>query len=411
MSRPHLHIIGGGIAGLACAVAARQLGAEVTLYEASPQFGGRCRSFHDPVLDRVIDGGSHLMLTANHALLSYARTIGGAGSLQIGEARFPFYDLDRQRHWALHPNRGILPWWLLFPARRCPDGGLIDHLALLRACWPGQTQTVAQQHGGSSLYSRLLSPLTEAILNTKAEQASAALLASVLRQTLLRGGTACRPVFASQGLSAALIDPAVAWLRQQGCRLHTSQPIKRIEWTADGEVAALDCPAGRIALGAGERCVLAAPPAVVTRLLRADMPVRPTQRIVSAHFRLPPGRYPPLLGLTGGLGQWIFCRQDVASVTISAADRLDETALPVLWAEVRAALGLGAQYERLPAARLFNHHQATLLQDPACAQMKKASAQYPIILAGDSWHPTLPCTLEAAVLSGQDAARRALCGR
>ncbi len=36
---------------------------------------------------------------------------------------------------------------------------------------------------------------------------------------------------------------------------------------------------------------------------------------------------PPLTGLTGGVAQWLFCRDGLASVTVSAADRFaDDTA-------------------------------------------------------------------------------------
>ncbi|WP_156472014.1 FAD-dependent oxidoreductase, partial [Gluconobacter japonicus] len=50
----HVHIIGGGLAGLSAAVELAAQ-AKVTIYEAGPACGGRARSFHDKTLDALID--------------------------------------------------------------------------------------------------------------------------------------------------------------------------------------------------------------------------------------------------------------------------------------------------------------------------------------------------------------------
>src|SRR6185295_6086820 len=50
-----VHVIGAGLAGLAAAVKLAARGEGVALHEAAGQAGGRCRSYHDPALDMVID--------------------------------------------------------------------------------------------------------------------------------------------------------------------------------------------------------------------------------------------------------------------------------------------------------------------------------------------------------------------
>ncbi|MFQ6019053.1 MAG: FAD-dependent oxidoreductase, partial [Kiloniellaceae bacterium] len=130
---PTAHVVGAGVAGLACAVRLARLGWPVHLYEAAGQAGGRCRSFYDARLGRAIDNGNHILLAANHEALSYVEEIGARGGL-IGPARatFPFVDLQTGDRWTLRPGGGPIPWWLLSARRRIPGTRLGPSLAGLR---------------------------------------------------------------------------------------------------------------------------------------------------------------------------------------------------------------------------------------------------------------------------------------
>ena len=117
---PRIHVVGAGLAGLSAAVTLARSGVAVVLSDAAKQAGGRCRSFHDSVLDMVIDNGNHLLLSANHAALSYLATIGAEGRL-VGPAaaEFAFMDLASGKRWTLRINAGRLPWWI-FDAGKHP---------------------------------------------------------------------------------------------------------------------------------------------------------------------------------------------------------------------------------------------------------------------------------------------------
>ena len=116
-----VHIIGAGLAGLAAAV--RLAGTRtVIVHEATAVAGGRCRSYRDPVTGMLIDNGTHLVLSGNHAALAYARTVGGAGGLTGPDgAEFAFVDLANDRRWTVRISDGRFPWWVFDKRRRVPE--------------------------------------------------------------------------------------------------------------------------------------------------------------------------------------------------------------------------------------------------------------------------------------------------
>ena len=78
--------------------------------------------------------------------------------------------------------------------------------------WAGRRKTVTDIVAGAGpLYERLWQPLMLAALNTDPHEGSARLAGAVMRNTLAKGGAACRP-FVAEGLSAAFIEPALAYL-------------------------------------------------------------------------------------------------------------------------------------------------------------------------------------------------------
>jgi uncharacterized protein with NAD-binding domain and iron-sulfur cluster len=116
--------------------------------------------------------------------------------------------------------------------------------------------------------------------------------------------------------------------------------------------------------------------------------------------------------LVGATSQWIFVREDVASVTVSAANGLDEEPNEVitakLWPEVRLALDLA---DAGPTAwRIVKEKRATFAQTPS-ELVRRPGVRTRIanlFLAGDWTDTGLPATLEGSVRSGHTAAASVL---
>jgi squalene-associated FAD-dependent desaturase len=330
-----VHVIGAGLAGLAAAVRLCQHGTGVVLHEAAGQAGGRCRSYHDPALDMVIDNGNHLL--------------------------------------------------------------------------PGSERTVCETvKCAGPLYDRLARPLWLAALNTDPKEASARLAAAVTRETLAKGGKACRPLFASEGLSQAFVEPALSFLQERRAKVEFSHRLRALDLGQD-RVTALDFgDDGRVAVEAGDSVILATPPAVSADLIPGLKTPEKFRAIINAHFRIePPSGLAPILGIINGTIEWLFSFKHRLSVTISCADRLLEVPREALagqiWQEVAAVAGLS---KAMPPWQIVRERRATFAATPA-ENAKRPGAETAwknLFLAGDWTNTGLPATIEGAIRSGNRSA-------
>jgi hydroxysqualene dehydroxylase len=406
--RRTVHVVGAGLAGLAAAVRLAARGIAVVVHEAAGAAGGRCRSYHDPLLDMMIDNGNHLLLSGNRAALSYLEVIGSTSGLAGPPAAdFAFMDLASGERWRLRINSGRLPWWIFDHNRRVPGTTVADYLSFARLLYAPREKTVcAAVECAGPLYERLARPLWVAALNTDPKEASAALAGAILRETLAAGGKACRPLIARDGLSPVFIDPALRFLGQHGAKVVFGHRLRALAF-ADDKVTILDFGDDRVESG-DDDVILAVPPVVAAALVPGLETPSEFRAIVNAHFRLaPPAELAPMIGIVNGTVEWLFAFPDRLSVTISAADRLLEVPREVLadklWQEVAAVAGLPMT---LPPWQIVRERRATFAATPGENAKRPAAptAWRNLWLAGDWTRTGLPATIEGAIRSGNLAA-------
>lgn len=404
-----IHIIGAGLAGLSAAVRLTERGERVIVHEATPVAGGRCRSYHDLVLDMVIDNGNHLLLSGNHAALAFVRSLGAEHRL-TGPAKpeFNFADHASGKKWTLAFNEGRLPWWIFDPRKRAPGTSAFDYLQLARLLWASPGKTVGEVIAcRGPVYDRLVQPLLLAALNIDPPQGSAKLAAAVIGETLAAGGAACRPLIAHAGLGATMIEPALAFLQQRGIEVRFGHQLQKIHF-GEHSVEALDFGAETLQCQAGDVALLAVPPYAAVALVPGLNAPNEFRAIVNAHFRIRPlNSQPPILGVLNAASEWIFAFPERISTTTSAGDRLldtpRETLAQTIWAEVSALTGLPAA---LPPWQIVRERRATFAATPA-QDARRPDAQTGwnnLFLAGDWTNTGLPATIEGAIRSGNCAA-------
>lgn len=409
-------VIGAGLAGLSAAVRLSEKGVRVVLCEAAGQAGGRCRSYFDTTLDCTIDNGNHLVLSGNRAVFEYLRALHCEYALAgPRRAEFHFADLKSGERWTILPNEGQLPWWVLSPSRRVPGTVPSEYARLARLLTAGRSRRIADVLPcQGALWERLMRPFLLAALNTEPEAASARLAAAVVSETLLKGGAYYRPRVAHPTLAAAFVDPALAFLTARGAEIRFGQRLRAVVFDAR-EAVALEFPDLTVPLAANDAVVLATPPWVTHELIPKLTTPNEFRSIVNAHFKIaPPEGAAPMLGVIGGVAEWIFAFEDRVSVTVSGADAIvdrdREDLARTIWRDVARALGLP---DALPPWQIVKEKRATFAATPEqnARRPKPATAWHNLFLAGDWIDTGLPATIESAVRSGETAARLALSRR
>jgi hydroxysqualene dehydroxylase len=403
-----VHIIGAGLAGLAAAIRLTRSQVAVVVHEATAYPGGRCRSYFDRTIGMTIDNGNHLVLSGNHAVLGFARAVGSsAGLVGPAAAEFPFVDLASNERWTLRIDDGA-PWWILDAHRRVPGTRFSEYLRLARLLWvktDAPVRLVADCSG--LLYQRLVHPLLLAALNIEPAEGSAALASAVVRETLARGGKACRPLIAREGLGPVFIEPAMKHLAERGAEVWLEHELRGLRFVS-GRVSHLEFAGETTSLGADDAVVLAVPSHAAAGLVPGLQTPQRYRAIANAHFRLAvPADISPMIGVINGTVEWIFAFDGRLSVTISSADRLMDMPRAALaqqiWQEVCKVTGIAAD---LPPWQIVRERRATFAATPEeNARRPGARTKWDnLFLAGDWTATGLPATLESAVRSGNRAA-------
>ena len=404
-----IHIIGAGLAGLSAAIELTIRGEAVVVHEATTVAGGRCRSYHDQILGMTIDNGNHLLLSGNHAAQRYLRFLGAEDRL-VGppRAEFPFFDLASKEQWTLRINDGRFPWWIFKSGKRVPGTRALDYIPMTRLLWAEKDRAVGEVvRFTGPLYERLMRPLLLAALNIEPSAGSAALAGAIIRETLAVGGEACRPLVAREGLGSALIEPALALLRDRDRPVRMGHQLHRLH-ASGTRVETLDFGTDKITLANDDVVILAVPPYTASTLIPGLTVPTEFRAIVNAHFRIEPAPYqPPILGLINSTTEWVFAFPGRVATTISAGDRLIDTPRDALartiWSEVAAATGLPPD---LPPWQIVRERRATFAATPEQDALRPGPQTRftNVLLAGDWTNTGLPATIESAIRSGRRAA-------
>lgn len=431
-------VIGGGVAGLATAVALADRGHTVTLCEARPQAGGRASSFAIPGAGHRQVNGQHLLAGCYDHTRALLERLGTHALLTpVAPLRIPFLRGGRCEWLAAsklpHPA-GLVAGLFRYGFISRRDGLRALRFLVSVRVGAARTQTdsglsvasLLRRHGQSAVAREALwRPIVLATMNAEPELADAGMFRRVLRELFLRGADASALLIPTAPLAALFAEPALRALRERGAYLRLHTPVRAID-CEDGAVRAVHLPDG---LRIDCRCVVSTvPPWSLAPLLRASGLQRTVaidgsafmpSPIVSVLVRLAadPG-LGPMTGLLDSTVQWVFAAgrdesgAHVLSCTISAADLLDALDRPALEALVRDDLLRAFPHIRqrdVISLLVLRERRATWRPLPGIDALRPGArtAVRGLLLAGDWTDTGLPATIESAARSGTAAAREA----
>ncbi len=423
-SHASVAIIGGGWAGLSCALRLAHAGYQPVVYESAPEPGGRARRAR--LEDAWRDNGQHLMLAGCRSLDKLLHEIG------VTLPRVPFAYTDGAHSFSLvgqRGRRGLIN--ALLGARGyswAERGRMVGALTMMQLQgWTAPAeQTVAgwlrQQKQPAALINTFWEPLALAILNTPIAQAAMSRLMAVLRDTLGVDCDALAILQPTANLSASVVAPLVRAIEAAGGHVHCGQRVTAIQRHGDARYNMMLKHTDTAQ--AFDRVVLAVPPWTLPHI---DLPFSTTTLVerfgaqpiatvylgFDAHVQLPT----PLVQLAGPTDAdariWAMDRAHcgepgVMTISLSAAGpwtALDHATLAERCIQnLQSAIGLNAPCHW---HRVVSVACATPGATPAAHLQPGEQHPLPgLWLAGDWTHPHYPATLEAAVASGFAAAQK-----
>ena len=311
----------------------------------------------------------------------------------------------------MQPSSGAIPWWIIHPNKRIPDTQIRDYFSLLRLLFARHETLADLVDPSRPIFDRLWQPLSQAVLNTNAHNGSAALIWKMLSNTLLKGSNSSLPLIAKTHLSAALIDPAIAYLKVRGSIPKYGMRLRSLQINGS-KISAIQFNNHTITLNDKDAVILALPPNEISTLLPNITVPTKTNAILNVHYRVDAKpRLPnnaPFIGIIGGTAQWLFKYDDIYSVTISDAGILTKNSnqeiAKAVWKDISKVLNIDNTNQ--PPSRVIREMRATFAQTPEENERRPdANTMWKnLFFAGDWTNTGLPATIESAVISGQKVA-------
>ncbi|HXF58127.1 MAG TPA: hydroxysqualene dehydroxylase HpnE [Actinomycetota bacterium] len=433
--RPHALVVGGGLAGMAAALALADGGARVTLLEARRWLGGATSSFERDGL--VVDTGQHVFLRCCTAYRAFLGRLGVSDrtSLQpwmdipvLSPGRPPARLRRDPLPAPLHLARALARYRLLSPAERA---GAVRAAMALRRLDPKDPhldrRTFGEwlrEHGQSERAVRSLWDLFALpALNLPAARASLALAVKVFRTGLLDRADAADIGVPLVPLGELHGEAGRRALERAGVRVRLGSRVRAVltgpegatgvalnDGTLEGDVVVVAVP--------NDRAGALLPPGA----LPADPAGLGLSPIVNVHvvYDRPVTRL-AFAAVVGSPVQWVFDRTapsgldrgQYLAVSLSGAEELVDR--PVEWFRRTFLPALAALFPRAREARVerflvTRERGATFRQAPGTAALRPGpQALVPRLYVAGAWTDTgWPATMEGAVRSGLAAARRAL---
>lgn len=436
-------IIGGGIAGMAAAVNLTARGIPVTIFEAGSQLGGRARSVAVEFNSRIVqlDNGQHIMLGAYTETLKLLAMVGMNESQAF--TRLPLkLDIRSSVQQSSQTSVFRLSAWHFLPAPLHLLAGfmfckgllfseriaVIKFMLMLKKINYKLTADTALQdflkahQQPISVITLLWEPLCLAALNTPINIASAQIFLNVLNDSFNHKKTDSDFLLPKHDLSQLFSIPIARYLVSKNVNIFFNQRIKEITSTELSGLKTFKINTKKDQLEFSHVIIAVSPSQLQSfteSLPKLNEIAKETdlynyQPIVTIYLQYANNATidSPMLGLAGGLGQWVFdrgilCDQPGLMAVIISAEghhqKLTHDALALAIAkELHHAF---PQLVKPMWHKVIAEKRATFSCTPNLHRPTHKTNDDKILLAGDYTYGAYPATIEGAVCSGLNCAK------
>ena len=422
-------VVGAGWAGMAAAVTATQCGHHTTVFEAARAVGGRARALNGTMPDGtpvVLDNGQHILIGAYSQTLKLMRTVGVDPQATL--LRLPLT--------LLFPDGDglALPDWpspldALAGIARAKGWTWADKWSLLRAatgwqlggfaCAPETSVADLCRTLTPTVLATMIDPLCVSALNTPAARASGQVFLTVLRDSLFGGRGSSNLLLPRADLATLFPQAAANWLQTQGGVVQLGTRVEQITPHANGWLvnnqsfdAILWATASSNAALSIAESARNAPKTIANAMQTWATTAQALQfeAIATVYAHAASARLSqPMLALRSDAthpAQFVFDRGQLGgpmgllAFVVSASEGDRDTLQTRILAQAQAQLGLA-----LMPLQTVVEKRATFACTPGLVRPTQAVAPG-LWACGDYVDGPYPATLEGAVRSGIDAARR-----
>lgn len=424
-------VVGGGWAGLSCAVELAEHGHTVTVLESARQLGGRARRV--AFKEQAVDNGQHIFLGAYHRTLQLLEDLGINSNQSLYRQPLELSLLnDGRRGITLRLPQILSPLNLLVGLLRLRGLGLKDRWQALRfglrlfsnSLVSSTDTSVAEllrtQGQSSHNIHGLWEPICLAALNTPIEEASAQLFIRVLHDSFCRTHRDSDIIIPRVDLGCLLPDQAFDYIEGHGGNVHLGQRVNELA-IEQQHVLSLHTQDRKYD---ASHVVLAIPPHACQPLLKPHAALHDIAYNMSGIDYHPVCtvylQYPeevkadrPLQGLLTTTAQWLIDRRiynqpGLIAAVISGPGKHMQMSNVQLTEKIKAELrGIYPHWPAPVAEMVIREKRATFSARVGINRIRPSN-RTPVNglwLAGDYTNTDYPATIESAIISGQRAAK------
>lgn len=423
--------MGGGLAGLACAVALAPRGFRVTVLESRQRLGGRASSFTDPVSGQLVDACQHVSMGCCTNFAHFCKTV-GTDHFLAPQPKLYFLTPNRRRSifkadpWPapFHLGRALMGAHYLTPLEKLRIyWGMLALLREKSTADPPLGDWLLAHHQTERTIDRFWGLVLVSALNDTVDHLGLKYARKVFCDGFMRHRDGFVVHIPTVPLGRFYGEGLRNWLTQHKVEVRENAGVRQVQFDTRG-VSQLQLRDGSTI--SSDWYVLAVPFDRVLDLLPEPLVAREPyfvnlrnlkpSPITSVHLWFDREVMSlPHAVLVDSVGQWVFNRGQVApgeyylQVVVSAAlalKGLGKEEIQRLIATELAKVFPGVAPAKLLRAKVVTEHAATFRAVPGVDNFRPAQAS-PIAnlaLAGDYTATGWPATMEGAVRSGYLAA-------